>query len=280
MGIPCKGDRVMDEYAKTNREHWNELASINVKSDFYDVEGFKKGNLSLLPIERGELGDVTGKSLLHLQCHFGLDTLSWARLGAKVTGVDFSDKSIDLARAIARETGIESEFLCSDVYDLPNVLDKTFDIVFTSYGVLLWMPDINKWASVVSHFLKPGGTFYIVELHPFVNVFDVGKEVTELKVKYPYFHSPTPDKWESDGSYADREANLTHASYEWTHGMSDILNALIASGLKIEFIHEFPYCCYQRFPFMEKHNDGLYHMTGDKEKMIPLMFSLKAIKTL
>ena len=270
----------MDEYTETNRDHWNELASVNVKSDFYDVEGFKKGKLSLLPIEREELGDVTGKSLLHLQCHFGLDTLSWARLGAKVTGVDLSDKSIDLARTISKETGIDAEFICSDVYDLPNALDKQFDIVFTSYGVLLWMPDLNKWASVVSHFLKPGGTFYIVELHPFVNVFDVEKDVTELKVKYPYFHSPIPDKWESDGSYADKDAALTHASYEWTHSMSDILNAMITAGLQIEFIHEFPYCCYQRFPFMEEYKDGLYHMTGDKEKMIPLMFSLKAIKAL
>lgn len=268
----------MNNYIESNRDHWNEIAPINARSDFYNVEGFKKGKLSLLPIEREELGDVKGLSLLHLQCHFGLDTLSWARLGAKVTGVDFSETSIDLARSISRETGLDATFICSDIHDLPNRLDETFDIVFTSYGVLLWLPDLFKWAALVSRFLKPGGTFYIVELHPFINVFDNEKGVTDFNVRYPYFHSPTPYKWESESSYADKDAGLTLPSYEWVHGMGDIVNALISAGLKIEFLHEFPYCCYERFPFMEKGSDGLYRMTGEKEKMIPLMFSIKAIK--
>lgn len=266
----------MDEFMKSNREHWNEMASINVKSEFYDVEGFKQGKLSLLPIEREELGDVAGKSLLHLLCHFGLDTLSWARLGANVTGVDFSDKAIDLARSLSRETGLQSNFICADIYNLPKVLDETFDIVFASYGVLCWLPDIEEWARIVSRFLKPGGTFYIVELHPFINVFDNQRGISELNVYYSYFHSAAPDKWESDGSYADREAILSHPSYEWIYSIGDIINAILSAGLKIEFLHEFPYCCYDHFRFMEKRADGMWQLPG--KETIPLTFSLKAIK--
>ena len=186
--------------------------------------------------------------------------------------------SINLARSISSETNLAGTFICSNIYDLPDRLDATFDIVFTSYGVLLWHPDLFKWGEVVYRFLKPGGIFYIVELHPFINVFDNEKGVKELDVKFSYFHSSTPYKWESDGSYADKDAYLTHPSYEWIHSMGDIVNALISAGLKIEFLHEFPFCCYERFPFMEKGSDGLYRLTGEKEKMIPLMFSIKAIK--
>ncbi|MCP5103936.1 MAG: class I SAM-dependent methyltransferase, partial [bacterium] len=229
-----------------------------------------------LPIEKEELGNTAGKSLLHLQCHFGLDTLSWARLGAAVTGVDFSERSIQMARSISGELDIPANFICSDIYELPKVLAKTFDIVFTSYGVLLWLPDLDKWASVVSRFLKPGGTFYMVELHPFLNILDTEKDALPLTVRYPYFHSPTPEKWEAEGSYADRDAVLEYPSYEWSHSMGDIINALLSAGLQIEFLHEFPYCCYARFPFMERGEDGLWRM--NTKDQIPMMFSIKAGK--
>ena len=127
----------MDEYIKGNRDLWNELTPIHAQSEFYDMEGFKNGRSSMLyPIELEEMGDVSGKSLLHLQCHFGMDTLSWARLGAVVTGVDFSDKSIELARSLSEELGIEADFVCCDIYDLPENLKGEFDIVYTSGGVL------------------------------------------------------------------------------------------------------------------------------------------------
>jgi len=194
----------MDEYLRNNRELWNEITPIHAQSKFYDVEGFKKGSSSMLyPVEFEEMGDVSGKSLLHLQCHFGMDTLSWARLGAKVTGVDFSDKSIDLARSLSDELGIEADFVCCNIYDLPAKLSERFDIVYTSGGVLCWLPDLKKWAEIISHFLKPGGFFYILEGHPFSCVFDDSPDATELKVKYPYFHGPEPDKWEPEGDYAE-----------------------------------------------------------------------------
>jgi SAM-dependent methyltransferase len=267
----------MDEYLRNNRELWNEITPIHAQSKFYDVEGFKKGSSSMrYPVEIEEMGDVSGKSLLHLQCHFGMGSLSWARLGAKVTGVDFSDKSIDLARSLSDELGIEADFVCCNIYDLPAKLSERFDIVYTSGGVLCWLPDLKKWAEIISHFLKPGGFFYILEGHPFSCVFDDSPDATELKVKYPYFHGPEPDKWEPEGDYAEPDVVVTHGSYEWTHSIGDIINSVIGAGLRIEFLHEFTLCSWRRFPFMEQDEAGWWRIKGDK---LPLTFSLKATKT-
>ncbi|TRO50928.1 class I SAM-dependent methyltransferase, partial [Candidatus Bathyarchaeota archaeon] len=177
----------MAEYYETNKRRWNELVDIHAKSKEYDLENFIAGKNSLHRVEREKLGDVKGKSLLHLQCHFGLDTISWARLGAKVTGVDFSETAIELAREIAKKVGVDAEFVCSNVYDLPKVHKGEYDIVFTSYGVLCWLQDIEEWARVIAHFLKPGGTFLIVESHPFMWVFD--DESEELRQKFSYWHT-------------------------------------------------------------------------------------------
>jgi SAM-dependent methyltransferase len=267
----------MEEYKRANLALWNEWASIHCQSEFYDVAGFRSGKSSLTPLELTELGDVSGKTLLHLQCHFGLDTLSWARLGAKVTGADFSDQAIALARSLSQELGMDAGFVCSDLYTLPQVLTGTFDIVFTSYGVLVWLPDLERWAQVIAHFLKPGGTFYIAEMHPFAGVFE-NFQVTELQAAYSYFHSPEPYEVETAGSYADPTAHVGQpVEYEWHHSLADIINALISAGLRIEFLHEFPFCAYAMFPFMERHEDGWWRLPSDVP-VIPLMFSLKAVK--
>ena len=267
----------MENYFEANRKMWDELAVIHYKSKFYDVEGFKAGKLSLFSIERKELGDITGKSLLHLMCHFGMDTLSWAKLGAKVTGVDFSEKAIELARALSKETGIEGNFICANIYDLPKVLSEEFDIVFTSYGVLTWLPDLQNWATIIARFLKARGLFYMVELHPFTWIFQ-DEDVTELEVTHPYFKEQEPIKFEVKGSYADETAQINQEyNYEWPYSFSEILNSLINAGLKIQFVNEYPYCTYKMFPFMEKHEDGWWRLKNQKG-VIPLMFSLKAIK--
>jgi SAM-dependent methyltransferase len=267
----------MDKYLKNNKALWNEITPIHAQSDFYDVEGFKNGRSSMLyPIEREEMGDISGKSLLHLQCHFGMDTLSWARLGAKVTGVDFSDKSIDLARSLSKELEIDAEFICSDIYDLPENLSGKFDIVYTSGGALCWLPDLKRWAEIIAHFLKPGGFFYILEGHPFMMVFyGDSPDATEPKVKNSYFHTPEPAKWDPEGDYAEPDAVVSPGSYEWTHSMGDIINAIISAGLRIEFLHEFPVIFFKCLPFMERDDDGLWRIKGDK---IPLIFTLKATK--
>ena len=233
----------MDARLVSNKTMWNALTSHHIKSEFYDVEGFKAGHIRLHPLEREEMGDVRGKSLLHLMCHFGLDTLSWARLGAEVTGVDFSDKAIDYARKLSGETGTKADFICSDIYDLPDVLDRQFDIVFTSYGVLSWLPDLNRWAAIVASFLKPGGFFYIAEIHPML--FTIGYESDpELRIKNPYFQT---DEQEISGGFTDYASDFTHdhVSYEWQWPVSDVVTVLAQAGIQIEYLHEFPFCCFR-----------------------------------
>ncbi|HEX7587471.1 MAG TPA: class I SAM-dependent methyltransferase, partial [Anaerolineae bacterium] len=224
-----------------------------------------------------ELGDVAGKSLLHLQCHFGMTTLSWARRGAQVTGADFSDKAIALAQRLAQETGLPAKFVCSDLYDLPQALSGEFDIVFTSHGVLSWLPDMERWAQVVAHFLKRGGIFYIVEAHPFAFVFNDDDDVTDLTLRYPYFHTLEPGRYEFQGSYADRDADYHGVEYYWTHSMSDIVNSLIGAGLRIDSFREYSKLSWKMYPFMEADAEGWWHLPA-RFSELPLMFSLRATK--
>jgi len=270
--------RTVDGYKAANHALWDEWTSIHVRSEFYDVDGFKRGNIKLHSLEREEVGEVAGKSLLHLQCHFGLGTLSWARLGATVTGADFSAKSIEQARALAAEVKIPARFVCSEIENLPEVLSGQFDIVFTSYGVLPWLPDLNRWASVIAHFLKPGGFFYIAESHPISYIFDDAQGTSNLVIKYPYFGDGGPLEWKVQGSYADRSACVAQpVSYEWIHTMADIINALLGAGLRIEFLHEFPYTAWQQLPFMVEGSDGYWRLP-DREASLPLLFSIRARK--
>jgi SAM-dependent methyltransferase len=264
---------------KTNRERWDELTPIHAQSAHYDVDGFKTGKSSLRSVEREELTDVGGKSLLHLQCHFGLDTLSWARLGAKVTGVDFSPQAIALARSLSRELGLDARFVCSDVYRLPEVLEEQFDIVFASYGVLLWLSDLPRWARVAAHFLKTGGTFYMVEAHPLLPTLEVSEETKELTIEGSYFHTPEPRQCQWAGTYTDSTAPVQHATYfAWHHRLGEVLTALSSAGLRIEFLHEFSFLPCEMLPNMEQGIDGWWRLKGDSDR-IPLLFSVKATKT-
>ena len=204
-----------------------------------------------------------------------MGTLSWARLGAKAVGVDFSGEAIALARSLSRETGIGANFVCSDIYELLNVLDDRFDIVFTSAGVLCWLPDLKHWGEIVSHFVRPGGFFYVFDSHPFSLMFDDSARVTELQVTRSYFSGPEPEYWEPEGDYADPNAKATRGSYEWTHSLDSIVNALIEAGLRIEFLHEFPVLFHCGCPLMEQDKDGWWRLRGDK---VPLTFSIKASK--
>lgn len=271
----------MNEFIQTNREHWDEATTVHVASDFYDVDSFKAGELRLHGIERSELGDVQGKSLLHLQCHFGLDTLSWARLGARVTGIDFSEAAIAQARALSEELDIPARFFVSDLYEARAVLDEQFDIVFTSYGAIYWLPDIHRWGEIAAGFVKPGGTFYIAEFHPTGFMFDTDhgtdQTMTDYVRKYPYFHSAQPIRDESS-DYADPSAEMKNTvTYSWAHSLADIVNALIDGGLQIEFLHEFEYSTIQQFNFLEQHDDGYWYPPKGMLDM-PMIFSIKARK--
>ena len=265
----------MDERLKANKKVWDALTGPHLKSEFYDVEGFIAGKDWLRPLEIEEMGDVRGKTLLQLQCHFGQDTLSWGRRGAIVTGVDFSDEAINHARKLSKEIGIKADFICSDIYALPEILVKQFDIVFTSYGVLTWLPDLKRWAEIIDHFLKPGGFFYIAEIHPIL--FIIGYEPDpDLRVKNPYFPTGKQEKYEGGEDYA---SDFTHdfVSYEWQHPLSTVISALSGAGLRIEYLHEFPFCCYRARKDMYRDKDGWWRLEGDK---LPLTFSIKATKPL
>lgn len=266
----------MDKYTKQNKAHWDEITPIHEKSQSYNVEGFKAGKCTLRPLELKEVGGVEGKSLLHLQCHFGLDTLSWARLGAKVTGADFSGEAVKLAKKLSKETGIPATFIETDIYKLPEILHKKFDIVFTSYGVLCWLPDIQKWANLIAGYLKRGGFFYIAEGHPFACVFDNEQGVKRLEVRTPYFFNKEPIRWEPDPDYADESFTGKESEYEWMHPIGDIVNSLINAGLRIDFLHEFPYVCYKAMPFMVQDKNGMWRLKGDP---LPQTFSIKATKS-
>jgi ubiquinone/menaquinone biosynthesis C-methylase UbiE len=260
------------DYAAINRNWWDKATSIHADSKLYDLPNFKKGKSSLQSIETEEIGNVKGKTLLHLLCHFGMDTLSFARKGAIVTGVDLSSNSIKLAKKLSKETNTSAKFICSDVYDLPSVLNEKYDIIFASYGVLCWLSSMKNWAKVVHHFLKEDGMFYIVELHPFTNILSY-----DFKILYKYFYKG-PDIDDSSGTYANWDANIKGDTYIWSHTISDVINALIQQGLKIEYIHEFPFTMYDQFPgFMEKNEKGQF-VLKDKKIQIPLLFSLKATK--
>src|SRR3954469_10522902 len=246
----------MDGYFEANKKLWNDWTLLHETSDDYDLEGFRREPMSLRSLELAEVGDVAGKSLLHVQCHFGKDTLSWAKLGATVTGADFSENSVALARSLSEELQIPATFVLSNVYDLPNVLEGQFDIVYTSYGVLGWLPDIERWGQVVGRFVKPGGMFYIAEVHPFAWVFDDDDSASNLTLRYPYFQGQEPLKFDVKGSYAAPESEYTGVEYGWNHTIGDYVNALIKAGLRIEYLHECPFLPWKAFPFMEKDAEG------------------------
>lgn len=261
-----------EHYLEINRKTWNDKVDVHLHSEFYGQTEFLSGKSSLKDIELELLGDVSGKRILHLQCHFGQDTISLSRMGATATGVDLSDKAIDTAREIANQLNTDTQFICSDVYDLPNRLYEQFDIVFTSYGTIGWLPDLDKWAKVVSHFLKPGGKFVFAEFHPVVWMFD-----DEFKyVAYNYFKADAIVEDET-GTYADKSAPIANRSVSWNHALSEVMTSLLENGLSIEKFAEYDYSPYDCFKSTEEFAEGKYriaHLNND----IPMVYSILATK--
>ena len=263
-----------------NEALWDAWTKVHSTGDFYDLARFKAGGVRLRPYEIELVGDVAGRSLLHLQCHFGIDTLSWARLGAWVTGADFSPAAIELARSLADELGFpDARFVRANLYDLPDALDGEFDIVYTSRGVLGWLPDIRGWARVVAHFLAPGGTFFISEIHPVAQVFEnEGVAAGELRLSYPYWEHAEPLTFDVQGSYADPTADVgEHTEHGWDHGLGEIVSALIDAGLRIETLIEHPFLEWKA-DFLVEDGEGTWRLPPDAGGSLPLMFSLRATK--
>ena len=273
------GQIMTDEYQETNRRHWDGVTALHVASEFYDVESFKAGRNSLYQLEIDDIGPIEGKTLLHLQCHFGQDTLSWARLGARVTGLDFSIEAIEAARTLASEIGVEAEFVCANVYDAREALGgRQFDAVYTGGGALVWLPDIDRWAEVAAACVAPGGVLYLREFHPFSHIFDDEAE-SELRVRHPYFRPAEPLRYEGlgRGTYAVA-AELEHdVTYEWAHSLGEVVTAIAQAGLQIEFLHEVDYTEFKQFPFMVEEPKGRWRLPEHAES-VPLIYSLRARK--
>ncbi len=268
-----------EDPVRTNNALWDTWTGIHVTSAFYDVASFVDGSrpIRLTAEERADLGSVEGRTLLHLQCHFGIDTLSWARLGAVVTGVDFSAVAIDQARLLADRVGLKARFVHADLDALPALLDERFDIVYTSRGVLGWLSDIRRWAAVVARFVRPGGTFYLTEIHPVANVFESeGVAPGELRLTYPYWdHPDRPLRFEVTGSYADRDAPTGPlVEHGWDHSLGEIVTSLIEAGLVIDVLREQDWCDW-RLDFLVASEDGRWRLPPGSGEL-PLSFTLIA----
>ncbi len=262
------------EAERINRACWDEIAPIHGRS--YDISALLAGGQRLDHVQVGEIGDIRGKKVLHLQCHIGTDTLSLARLGADVTGVDFSEGSLAVAADLSKRTGLAARFIHCPVYDLRDHLTEKFDLVYTSIGVLCWNSNIDLWAGIVADFLKPGGEFYLMESHPFLNVFD--DEASGLAVVNPYFTGGIPRDWPSGSpDYADENYLVKNPTREFTWTMGDVHNALVNAGLRIGWIHEFDFIHWKALECMKSGEDGFWRLPEPLNR-IPLLFSLRATK--
>ncbi|MDN3492892.1 class I SAM-dependent methyltransferase [Winogradskyella bathintestinalis] len=259
-------------YFEVNKDTWNKKVEIHVQSEMYNLEDFNAGKSSLMPYELRALGTVKNKSLLHLQCHFGQDTLSWSRLGAKCVGVDISDEGIKLAKQLNEKLNLDAKFVCCNVLDTSKHICKTFDIVFTSYGTIGWLPDLKPWAKMIAERLKTGGTFYIVEFHPIVWMFNYEKAKAEMKYHYNQ-EEVIYDEYE--GTYANQDSKMVSKEYGWNHGLSEVINSLIEAGLEIDYLNEYDESPYDIFPNLNKTEAGMYKQ---ENQLFPLIFELKATK--
>lgn len=256
------------DYKEINRRTWNEKTDVHIASDFYDMAAFRAGKNSLNDIELPLLGDVSGKSLFHLQCHFGQDTLSLARMGAQVTGLDLSDKAIQRATELAAELHLPARFVCSDLYEAREHIREQFDIVFSSYGTIGWLPDLDKWARVIADSLKPGGRFVFAEFHPVVWMFDDNFE----SVAYSYFNVEAIEENVS-GTYADKDSDIHSRTFTWNHSLAEVMQSLIDQGLRILKFNEYDYSPYPIFSKLDGKETGRYRVGGYGKKL-PLVYSL------
>jgi len=240
-------------YFDMNRTLWNARTAVHIQSDFYDNESFLKGRNTLMEPERSQLSDVQGKSIIHLQCHFGQDSLSLARMGAEVTGIDISSSAIEQAKAMNEQLGLGASFICCNVLDTLEYISDTFDIVFVTYGATCWLPDLRPWAHIVSQLLSPDGFLYFCEFHPTFYMIDDNQK----KIGYPYFNQGVQIETH-DSTYTDGKTTLGLKEAFWNHSMSDIITPLMQEGLRLESIREFDYSPYDCFENMTEIQAGKY----------------------
>ena len=257
----------MNKMTQANKQGWDGLAETHYRN--YHIDKLISGTPLLNELITKEVGDVRGKSLVHLLCHIGTDTLSWALLGAQVTGIDISSESLKYARKLADRMGIAADFIEADVMDVKEKVQAQYDIVFASTGVLCWLPDMQRFAQTVRHLLRVGGLFYIFDGHPFRSVlFDETGETSNHTIQGDYFRK---DVWQYDhlGDYTDPQLKIPVNSYEWHWTMGEIVTAFCDAGMRIEFLHEFPQYFYNGYT--------PYDVENDQVELYPCTFSLKAV---
>ena len=276
------GDDTTEDHAwrEANRANWDERVGIHVASAPYDLTPLREGRATLNPIEEEELGPVLGQAVLHLQCHFGRDSLALAQRGAVVVGLDFSAPAIETARALAVEVGLadRARFVQSDLYDAPAAIGApaAFDLVYVTWGAINWLPDIRRWAQIVAHFLKPGGRLYLAEGHPAALVFDDERATADGMPGWfvPYFHDG-PHAFDTQFDYADQQARVANSrTYEWIHPVGDVVTALIDAGLALDWLRDHDAVTWQMFRCLQAGADGMYRWPD--RRWLPLSYSLSA----
>jgi len=270
-----KEEDLHSAYYQANREAWNQKTTVHLNTDMYGLNEFKEGNLSLCDVERQWAESrIRGKKVLHLQCHFGLDSLSLERLGAEVTAIDLSDEAIRQACSIRDELGLNTKFICCNIYDLPEHLDEEFDFIYSTYGTIGWLPDLKQWSAIVHRFLKKGGELYLAEFHPMIWTMD---DSFQRFGHYSYFHCADPIVEDQKGTYADREAPIVTRLYSWNHHFGEVLGVLLEQGLILKRFHEFDYSPYECFPDMECVGPDQYVMSPWGRKL-PYFYLLEMKK--
>jgi len=266
---------VTDAHLEANRANWDERTPVHLASRFYDVEGWLRDGRGPRPEEVAALGDVSGLRLLHLQCHFGKDTLTMARAGAVVTGLDFSPAAVGAARDLAGRAGLadRAEFVCAEVCGAAEALGhRTFDVVYVSFGSLCWLPSVERWAEQVGSLVAPGGRFYLHDGHPLADALDDDGR----RLAHTYFEEPEPYVDDAATSYTDGERRLVHRrNYSWNHGLGETVTALVRHGLRLEWLVEHDWYVEPRFPWLVKVADRQW-TTPPGMARIPLSFSLLA----
>ncbi len=261
------------DYFALNQELWDHWTGWHVHSDFYAVESVLAGADPLRPIETELLGVLTGQRLLHLQCHFGLDSLALARRGARVTGVDLSPQAVAAARELAQRAGLPLHFVCCNVYDaLEHIAPEGFDVVFSSYGTIVWLPDLKPWAQVVAGALRTGGRLVFVDFHPVLMMLSEAS----LELQYAYFNRG-PVLEMATGSYADRSQTASHPSVTWNHSLADVLGALLNAGLELRHFAEYDYSPFDCFRGLQEKSPGHYQLAA-RPGLLPMIFSIVAQK--
>jgi SAM-dependent methyltransferase len=273
----------MTDYRAVNRSNWDERAPAHAASPDYDVDKFVTDPQFLSKVVRFDLpllGDIAGARGVHLQCHIGTDTISLARLGASMTGLDFSAEALTQARDLARRTGADATFVEADAYDAAKVLGRaSFDLVFTGIGALCWLPSVRRWAEVVAELLRVGGRLFIREGHPMLWALDETRQDDLLVVDFPYFEREEPLAWEEGGTYVQTDAVFRHnISYSWNHGLGEIVTALQDAGMELTGLVEHDSVPWEALPGkMERIGDREWRL-ADRPWRLPHSYTLQAVK--